>query len=72
MRQFRFVGTTHHSVSAESLEKAIETFNEIKKSGIARGVHSIRRVEVMDDDGEYVPVDHPLRSGDLEAAGTEA
>jgi hypothetical protein len=72
MKEFRFVATTHHSVSAETLEKAIEAFNEMKQKGNAPAIHVVRRVEVQGDDGEYVPVDHPLRAGDLERAQTGA
>ncbi len=72
MKEFRFVSTTHHSVSAETLEKAIEAFNEIKQEGDAPAIHLVRRVEVKDDGGEYVPVDGPLRAGDLDRAGAGA
>ena len=68
MKEFRFVVTSHHSVSAETLEKAIEAFNEMKQKGNAPEIHMVRRVEVQDDDGEYVPVDRPLRAGYLERA----
>jgi hypothetical protein len=66
MRQYRFVVGVSETVSAESLEKAIETFkDEMKKSKMTEDF-SIRRIEILDENGEYVPVDRPLRAGDLD------
>ena len=66
MRQYRFVACTNETVSAESLEKAIEIFkNKMQEMQVPEDF-SIRRIEVLDENGEYVPVDRPLRAGDLD------
>ena len=66
MRQYRFIACTSETVSAESLEKAIEIFkNKMQEMQVPEDF-TIRRIEVLDEKGEYVPVDRPLRAGDLE------
>jgi hypothetical protein len=66
MRQYRFVACTSETVSAESLEKAIETFKNKMQQVQVPEDFSIRRIEILDESGDYVPVDRPLRAGDLE------
>jgi hypothetical protein len=62
MKTYRFVTTAHYDVSADTLEDAMETFREIKQKEPLAKVDSVCRVEVNDEKGEYVPVDHPLRA----------
>ena len=71
LKTYRFVATTHHDVLAESLEEAVKTFNEMARTGLSPKLDRVIRVEVKGDKGEYVPVDRPLRAGDLET-GKEA
>ena len=35
MKMYRFVTTTHHDVQAETLEEAIDAFNEMKRGGLS-------------------------------------
>lgn len=67
MKTFRFVTTTHHDVPAETLEEAIEAFNEMKRGRHSTQFDAVVRVEVRDEKGEYIPVDRPLRAGNLDA-----
>jgi hypothetical protein len=71
MKTYRFVTTAHHDVSAETLEEAMETFNEIKQKGLLPKVDMVSRIEVKDEKGEYMPVDYPMRAGNP-AANKEA
>ncbi len=67
MNTYRFVTTTHRDVVAETLEEAVEAFNEMKRRGLSPEAESVVRVEVEDEKGEYIPVDRPLRGGDVDA-----
>ncbi len=62
MKKFRFIATTKHVVSAESLDEAIEAFNEWKQSGEPEDLTNITRIDVLDENEEYVPVDRPMRA----------
>ena len=66
MRQYRLVACISETVSAESLERAIETFKDEMKKRKMTEDFSIRRIEILDENGKYVPVDRPLRAGDLD------
>jgi hypothetical protein len=63
MKTYRFVTTAHYDVSAETLEGAMAAFREMKQKELSAKVDTVSRVEVDDEKGEYVPVDHPLRAG---------
>lgn len=65
MKQYRFVAMTHHHVSAETLEGAIGAFSEMKQKGLPPTVYMVSRIEVREEKGKYVPVDHRLRAGAL-------
>ena len=67
MKTYRFVTTAHHDVLAETLEEAIDTFNEMKRGGLLTQFDMVIRIEVKDEKGEYVPGERPLRAGDLDA-----
>ena len=67
MKTYRFVTTTYHDVQAETLEKAIDAFNEMKRGEISTQLGIVSRIEVKDEKGNSVPVDRPLRGGDLDA-----
>jgi hypothetical protein len=67
MKTYRFVTTAHHDVFAETLEEAMESFNKMKQKGLSPKVDLVSRIEVKDKKGEYIPVDYPLRAGDLDA-----
>jgi len=71
MKTCRFVISAHHDVFADTLEEAMEAFNEIKQKGLSPKVETVSRIEVKDEKGEYIPVDYPLRGGNL-AANKEA
>ncbi len=71
MKTYRFVTTTHHDVPAETLEEAIQAFNEMKRAGLSTQFDMVTRIEVKDERGEYIPMDRPLRAGNLDA-GKEA
>jgi hypothetical protein len=71
MKTYRFVIAAHHDVLAETLEEAMEAFNEMKHKGLLPKVDTVSRIEVKDEKGEYIPVDYPLRAGHL-AANKEA
>jgi len=62
MKTYRFVTTTHQDVVAETLEKAIAAFNEMRQAGLAPEADMVDRVEVRDEKGGYVPVDRPMRA----------
>ena len=62
MKTYRFVTTAHHDVFAETLEEAIAAFNKRKQAGLSPKIDTVRRIEVRDKKGEYVPVDQPLRA----------
>ncbi len=62
MKTYRFVTTGHYDVSAETLEAAMEVFREMKQKELSTEVDTVSRIEVNDEKGEYVPVDHPLRA----------
>jgi len=62
MKTYRFVTTAHYDVSAETLDDAMEAFREMKQKELLVQVDTVCRVEVDDEKGEYVPVDHPLRA----------
>jgi hypothetical protein len=68
MKTYRFVTKTHHDVFAETLEEALNAFNEMKRRGLSPQFDTVIRVEVEEEEGHYVPVDHPLRAGDLDAS----
>jgi hypothetical protein len=67
MKTYRFVTTTHEDVVAETLEEAIEAFNKVRQAGLSPEIDTVGRIEVRDEKGEYVPVDHPLRAKYLDA-----
>jgi hypothetical protein len=67
MKTYRFVTTSHRDVSAETVEEAMEAFNEMEQQGLSPQFDSVIRVEVEDKEGRFVPVDHALRAGDLDA-----
>jgi hypothetical protein len=71
MKTYRFVIASHHDVSADTLEEAMETFNEIKRKGLSPKVDTVTRIEIEDEKGEYTPVDYPMRAG-IPAANKEA
>jgi hypothetical protein len=71
MKAYRFVTENHQDVFAETLDEAIEAFNEMKQAGLSPKVDMVTRIEVRDEKGEYMPVDLPLRAGVL-AANKEA
>jgi hypothetical protein len=62
MKTYRFVTMTHQDVAAETLEEAIEAFNKVTQSGLSPEIGMVRRIEVKDEKGEYVPLDRPLRA----------
>jgi pentatricopeptide repeat protein len=66
MKTYRFVSKTHHDVIADSLEEAVKAFNEMKQEGLLPEVDVVSRIEVRNAEGAYVPVDRPLRAGDLD------
>ena len=68
MKTYRFVITTHQDVDAETLEEAIEAFNKEMQAGLSLKIDTVRRIEVEAEEGHYIPVDHPLRAGDLDAS----
>ena len=67
MKRYRFVVRTHHYVSAESLREAISAFDEMKRTRRLPTTWVVERIEVRDERGEFVPIDRPLRAGDLES-----
>jgi hypothetical protein len=67
MKTYRFVVMTCQDVVAEDLEKAIETFNKMRHARLSPGNTTVERIEVRDEKGEYVAVDHPLRAEYLAA-----
>jgi hypothetical protein len=67
MKTYRFVSTTHHDVSAETLEDALKALDELKRRGLSPQFDAVIRIEVEDEEGHYVPVDRPMRAGDLDA-----
>jgi hypothetical protein len=67
MKSYRFFVTTHHDVSAETLEEALKALNELRRRGLSPQFDTVTRIEVEDEEGHYVQVDHPLRAGDLDA-----
>ncbi|MGO9569372.1 MAG: hypothetical protein ACLP5H_17700 [Desulfomonilaceae bacterium] len=67
MKTYRFVTTTHQDVVAETLEEAIEAFNEMRQARLSPNVDMVGRIEVRDEKGGYVPVDRPLRAEYLAA-----
>jgi hypothetical protein len=66
MKTYRFVTRAHLDVFAETIEEATEHFNEIKQKGLSLKIDLVSRIEVKDKNGEYIPVDIPLRAGDLD------
>ena len=67
MKAYRFVTENHQDVFAETLDEAIEAFNEMKQARLSPKVDMVSRIEVRDERGEYMPVDLPLRAGVLGA-----
>jgi hypothetical protein len=67
MGRFRFFATTYRDVSADTLEEALKAYKEIRRKGSAPEVSRVRRIEVEDETRGFVPVDRPLRAGDLDA-----
>jgi len=67
MKTYRFVTTAHHDVFAETLEEALNAFNEMKRQGLSPRLETVIRVEVEDANGVFIPVDRALRAGDLDA-----
>jgi hypothetical protein len=63
MKTYRFVTETHHAVFAETLEEAVESFNEMKRRGLSPKFNSVNRIEVKGETGEFIPADRPLRGG---------
>lgn len=63
METYRFVTTSHHDVFAETLDEAMEAFNEMKQKGLSPKVDMVSRIAVKDNKGEFIPVDCPLRAG---------
>ncbi len=70
MKTYRFVLGSHHDISAETLDEAIEAFNEIRQETLSAKFDNVRRIEVEDEKGEYVPLDCPLRA-EYSAANNE-
>jgi hypothetical protein len=68
MKTYRFVIATHHDLPTETLEEAIYAFNEMKRRGLLAQFDTVIRIEVEDEKGEHIPVDRPLRAGDLDAS----
>lgn len=68
MKTYRFVTAAHYDVFAETLEEAVKEFNEIKRKKDPPTVDMVSRIEVKDSQGEYIPVDHPLRAEYLPAS----
>ena len=48
---------------AETLEKAMAAFGEMKQKGLSPKIDMVSRREAKDKEGEYIPVDCPLRAG---------
>ncbi len=67
MKTYRFVTTSHHDVIAETVEEAMEAFNEMKRKGLSPQFDTVSQIEVEDEEGHYMPVDRALRAGDLDA-----
>jgi hypothetical protein len=67
MKTYRFVTTSHHDVIAETVEEAMEAFNEMKRKGLSPQFYTVSQIEVEDEEGHYIPVDRALRAGDLDA-----
>ncbi len=62
MKTYRFVTTTHQDVVAETLDKAIEAFNRVRRAGLSPEIDTVSRIEVRDEKGRCVPVDRALRA----------
>jgi len=56
---------THHHVFAETLDGAIEAFRNMEKKGLPSAVHTVSRIEVEEEKGQYTSVDHRLRAREL-------
>jgi hypothetical protein len=69
MKKYRLVTKSHHDFLAETVEEAMEAFNEMKQKGLSPQFGTVSRIEVQDKEGDYIPVDHAMRAGDLEARG---
>jgi len=67
MKAYRFVTENHQDIFAETLDDAIEAFNEMKQAGLSPKLDIVSRIEARDEKGEYARVDHPLRAGNLAA-----
>ncbi len=67
MKTYRFVTSSHHDVSAETVDEAMESFNEMRLKGLSPQLDKVIRVEVEGEEGHYIRVDHALRAGDLDA-----
>lgn len=65
MKTYRFVTTTHQDVAAETLDEAIAAFNKVMLAGLSPKIDTVRRIEVRNEKGEYVPIDQPLRAEHL-------
>jgi len=62
MKTYRFVTTSYQDVVAETLQEAIEAFNEMKQAGLSPKVETVGRIEVRDEKGRCVRVDRPMRA----------
>jgi len=62
MKTYRFVTKTHQDVLAETLEEAVKAFEEMRQAGLTPKLETVSRIEVEDEEGEYIPIDRPLRA----------
>ena len=56
MKTYRFVTTSHHDVIAETVEEAMEAFNEMKRKELSPQFDTVSQIEVEDEEGHYIPV----------------
>ena len=66
MTQYRFTEKSQLEVSADSLEDAIRVYHAEKEKKRMQGFKRVERIEIVDESGRILPVDRPLRSGDVE------
>lgn len=45
----------------------MEAFNEMKQKGLSPQFDKVIRIEVEDEEGQHIPLDHALQAGDLDA-----
>lgn len=65
MRKFRFLTKTHEDIVAENVDEAIAVFRDKKERGFCNPIDEVTRIEVLNEIGEFEPVDRPLRAGDV-------